>query len=318
MPERIFVTGGSGFVGGAVIDELLSRGFGVNALIHQKDLPIPGDVQCFKGGLFDTRALDAAIIGCVAAIHLVGIIREVPAHDVTFQKMHVEGTKVVVDAAKARGVRRFIHMSALGTRDGAISQYHKTKWQAEEYVRASGLDWTILRPGLIHGPTGELMKMEIKWAKKQAPPYLFMPYFAGGLFGHRPAGILQPVYVKDVARAFVDCLSNPKTIGQTYGLGGSERISWPKFHQTISRAFIGKSRLTLPIPAWWANVLTRITPPSLLPFNRDQIIMSREDNTTEMSGFERDFGWVPRGFSETLREYSSADFPTLRKEQGLD
>ena len=91
----------------------------------------------------------------------------------------------------------------MGVRPGALSRYHTTKWQAEEYVRHSGLDWTIFRPSLIHGPEGELMQMEAKWARYSAPPPVFfmpfMPYFGG-----RRAGLLQPVYVKDVARAFVD------------------------------------------------------------------------------------------------------------------
>src|SRR5947207_2723585 len=83
-------------------------------------------------------------------------------------------TKAVVDAALRNGVRRFVHMSALGTRPGAVSAYHKTKFAAEQYLRHSGLDWTIIRPSMIHGPRGELMQMEAAWARYKAPPFLFM------------------------------------------------------------------------------------------------------------------------------------------------
>src|SRR5262252_7117141 len=107
-------------------------------------------------------------------------------------------------------------MSALGTRPDAVSTYHKTKFAAEQYVRGSGLDWTIFRPSLIHGPKGEFLQMEAKWARYAAPPFLFMPYFGAGPFGTGGAGKLQPVYVKDVARAFADALSNRKTIGEIF------------------------------------------------------------------------------------------------------
>src|SRR5580700_3772755 len=125
MPDRIFVTGGSGFVGKAVITELLSRGFGVNALVNRKELSVPGDVQSFKGGRFDPKALDFGVAGCAAVIHLVGIIMESPSQEITLEKMHFEGTRAVVHAAKRQNVRRYIQMSALGTRADAVSQYHK-------------------------------------------------------------------------------------------------------------------------------------------------------------------------------------------------
>jgi NADH dehydrogenase len=213
----VFVSGGSGFVGTAVIEELLSRGHSVNALVHRGNLRVTvGDVRVVRGDLFDRAALDECLRGCDAVVHLVGIIMERPSRGVTFERIHFKGTRNVVDAAKRNDVRRYVHMSALGTRPDAVSNYHKTKYRAEQYVRSSGLDWTILRPSLIHGPAGEFMRMEANWARHKAPPFLFMPYFGGGLLGRGGAGMLQPVYVNDVARAFVDALDNPKTVGEVY------------------------------------------------------------------------------------------------------
>src|SRR5436190_342985 len=83
----------------------------------------------------------------------------------------MEGTRNVVDAATAAGVKRYVHMSALGTRPAAVSEYHRTKYLAEQYVRASSLDWTIFRPSMIHGPGGEFMGMVKKWVAKKAPPF---------------------------------------------------------------------------------------------------------------------------------------------------
>jgi NADH dehydrogenase len=198
-------------------------------------------------------------------------------------------------------------MSAVGARPDAVSDYHKTKFRAEEYLRGSGLDWTIIRPSLIHGPDGEFMQMEAKWVRFRAPPFLFMPYFGRGALGFGGAGLLQPVYVKDVARAFVDALENPKTIGEVYLLGGPDVITWPELHDISSRAIrrSGKPRFTLPIPAWSARIQAAILPNALLGFNRDQVIMSQEDNTCDLTKFKDDFGWEPQPFEPTLKSYAS-------------
>ncbi|MEA2734411.1 MAG: hypothetical protein QOE14_862 [Humisphaera sp.] len=307
MGGRVFITGGSGFVGSAVIDELLKRGYRVNALVNRRELKgRSGDeVRAIKGGLFDDRTLDEGMAGADAAIHLVGIIMEKRSKGLTFERVHFEGTKSVVDAALRNGVRRYVQMSALGVRPDAVSDYHKTKYRAEQYVRGSGLDWTIIRPSLIHGPGGEFMKMEANWARGKAPPFLFMPYFGAGALGRGGAGKLQPVHVQDVARAFVDSLANVKTIGEVYPVGGAAQVTWPELHRASAEAIVGRKRAVLSIPVWYGKLLTQIVPGLLLPFNRDQIIMSQEANTCDLSKFRADFGWEPRPFAASLREYAA-------------
>ena len=81
-------------------------------------------------------------------------------------------------------------------------------------------------------------------------------------------------------------------------------MDWPTMHHMAARIITGKSRLTMPIPAWYAKALTSIAPASLLPFNRAQVIMSQEDNICDMTHFQRDFGWMTRAFEATLREYT--------------
>jgi len=302
MPGRVFVTGGSGFVGSFVIGELLRRGYGINALAHHGTIANPS-VRAVAGDLFNPSSLDEGIRGCDAIIHLVGIIAEKPSKGTTFERIHVEGTRCIVDAARRNQVRRLVHMSALGTRPNAVSQYHHTKWKAEEYVRGSDLDWTILRPSLIHGPGG-FMKMEAAWARKSSPPFVAMPYFGGGLLGLRGGGLLQPIYVGDVARAFVDAIEKPQTIRRTYELAGPGRFTWPQFHRAAAGGVVGHRRLTAPMPAWVAKLLAAAGLGPLLGFNRDQVIMSQEDNIADIAPFERDFGWTPRGFEATLAEYA--------------
>jgi NADH dehydrogenase len=304
MPSKILLTGGSGFVGSAVLDELLARGHSVVAVVNQKPLATQDPrVTQVSGGLFGAD-LAGALADCAAVIHLVGIIMERPSKGLTFDRVHVDGTRAVVDAARRAGVKRYLHMSALGTRPAAVSNYHRTKYLAEEYVRNSGLEWTIFRPSLIHGPRGEFMQMEAAWARRRKAPFLFMPYFGAGVLGRNGAGLLQPVSVKDVARAFADALDNPRTIGEVYPIGGPEQYTWPDLHRTVARAVVGKPRPVLPVPAWYAKAITRIVPPPLLPFNRDQVLMSQEDNTCDLSKFKSDFTWTPRPFEPDLREYA--------------
>jgi nucleoside-diphosphate-sugar epimerase len=305
MAQRVFLTGSGGFVGSAVLEELARRGSAVNALVNRRNLPaVDGDVKIVRADPFNPRTLDDAIGGCDTAIHLIGIIKEKPSDGITFQRMHVEATRCVVESAKRAGVKRFIHMSALGVRADAVSDYGKTKWLGEEIVRGSEMDWTIFRPSMIHGPRGEFMKMEAAWARKKAPPFLFMPYFGAGILGLGGAGLIQPVYVEDVARAFVEAIGNPKSIGRAYCLGGADRMTWPQMHKIAARAIVGKDRLAMAIPAWYAKMLAAIVPGSLLPFNRDQVIMSQEDNTCDTTDFERDFGWKPAGFEAALSGYA--------------
>jgi NADH dehydrogenase len=310
MPGRIFVTGASGFVGSAVIEELLARNYGVNALVNRSGLKVGtgGGVREVKGSLFEPGALDEGMRGCDAAIHLVGIIMEKRSKGVTFERVHYEGTVSVVDAANRSGVRRYLHMSALGVRPDAVSSYHKTKYRAEQYVRASGLEWTIFRPSLIHGPGGEFMRMEAMWSRMRAPLPVgfmpFMPYFGRGALGFGGAGALQPVYVKDVARAFADALENRKTVGEVYLLGGPQAFTWPQLHRTVSQAVVGRRRWVMPIPVWVGKLYSAIGVAPLLGFNRDQVVMSQEDNTCDLTKFRDDFGWDPEPFEPTLRAYA--------------
>jgi NADH dehydrogenase len=306
MQGRVFVTGSSGFVGSAVVAALAQRGRPVTALVNRRKEPeISGDLRISRADLFNPTDLAAAMADCSAVIHLVGIIMEKPSRQITFQRLHVEATASVLQATAAAQIRRYVHMSAIGARPDAPSTYHKTKWQAEELVRQSALDWTILRPSMIHGPRGDFMQMEAKWARKQSPPFLFMPYFGAGLLGLGGAGRLQPIDVNDVARGFVDALEKPATIARTYCMGGADQLTWPQMHRAVSQAILGKRRLALAIPAWYAKAIAAIVPGSLLPFNRDQVVMSQEDNLCDLTDFERDFGWKPAGFEASLKQYAA-------------
>ena len=305
MALKIFVTGASGFVGSAVVRQLIEKGHQVLALVNSRSVPVQSELlRTVSVDLFDSNALAKAMTGGDAVIHLVGIIMENPSKGITFERMHFSGTKSVVDATRTAGIKRYIQMSALGTRSDAVSNYHRTKFKAEEYVRATDLDWTIIRPSMIHGVEGEFMKMEAAWARGKSPPFLFMPYFGAGLVGRGGAGLLQPVYVEDVARAFVEALEKPKTVREVYMLGGPDEITWPAMHRAVAGAVLGKKKLVMALPAWYARLLTKVVPGSLLPFNHDQVVMSLENNTCDIGKFVADYGCKPRPFQETLSGYA--------------
>jgi NADH dehydrogenase len=133
----------------------------------------------------------------------------------------------------------------------------------------------------------------------------FMPYFGAGIFGFAGAGKLQPVYVQDVARAFVETLENRKTVGEVYPLGGPDVLTWKQLHQTVSQAVIGKRRWVMPIPVWAGKFYAAIGVAPILGFNRDQVLMSQEDNTCDLTKFKDEFGWEPQPFESTLRGYAA-------------
>jgi uncharacterized protein YbjT (DUF2867 family) len=222
----ILVTGGTGFVGNEVVGELLRLGYRVRLLVrdpkradHFANHP---QIEVIKGDVLRPETLPAAMTGLDAVIHLVGIISE--TSKVTYEQAHVEATRNLLAAAKAAGVTRWVQMSAAGTRPHARSRYHVTKWQAEELVRQSGLDWTIFRPSLIYGydERDRLLNM-LRLAL--SPPLNFMQFYSFPLLdGGEP--LIQPVSVREVARCFALAPAKEASVGQTYDLVGPTSFSW--------------------------------------------------------------------------------------------
>jgi NADH dehydrogenase len=307
MPSNSLVvalTGTSGFVGRHVLAELLTRGLGVRALVRDRGKAgiTDGRVVAVQGDLFNPAAVEELLQGADAVIHLVGIIMEDRARGQTFHRVHVEATRNILEAAKKTGqTRKWVHMSALGSRPAAVSTYHRTKWEAEELVRHSGLDFTIFRPSIIHGPDGQFMQMVRDFWCKAFPP--FVPYFGAGPLGNRGAGRLQPVHVDDVAKVFVDALTNPKARNETYPLGGPAAMTWPQLYEAVGRHLPeARRKKIMAVPVWYAKL---IAGKPLVPFNVDQVIMSQEDSTCGTAKVENDFGIVLRPFEETVKEYAA-------------
>lgn len=306
----VLVTGGGGFVGRYVVRELIARGYHPACLVRDpqrlRSMLLPEQqarVTIIRGSLADNSALDEAARGCLAAIHLVGIILEQRFRNQTFERVHVDGTRSVLAACARAGIRRYVHMSALGARPAAPTAYFQTKWAAEELVRRAGLDWTIFRPSIIHGPDGEFMQMMKFFAtsKLRSP---FMPYFGNGL------ALVQPVSVHDVATCFVKCLSLPATVGKVYELGGPERLTWKGLHDACAKAITGRRRTKISVPVFVAELAARtivpLLPSILVPYKFDvgQVRMSQEDSTCDIRPAEETFSLRLRDFREELARYA--------------
>ncbi len=319
-PSRVFVSGATGFVGRYVVRELVRHGFRPVCLVRDKskfasvfrDLS-SDSYEVVVGDIFDDAALAESVRGCDAAIHLVGIITESPFQGQTFKRIHLEATMRVVDACKLAGVPRYVHMSALGTRADAVSEYHKTKWAAECYIRDCGLAWTIFRPSLIHGPDGEFMRMmRVFVCDAFVPvfgfipaPFPVIPYFGSG------EAKLQPVDVRDVAHCFVAALGMSGTIGQAYELGGATALSWKQLYRTCKARIPGALQWKPLVwtPVFKAKLLARTLMklpilPKMLRFDVGQVQMSQEDSVCDVRPVEATFDIRMRDFEEELKLYA--------------
>ena len=297
---RVALFGGTGFVGSYILDELLESGHTPVVLVRPgSERKVSGDRRCeiVSGEIGQEAAVRECLRGADAAIYNIGILREVPEEGVTFRALQEDGAKRVIDGAVAEGVRRFILMSANGVRlDG--TPYQRTKAAAEEYLKASGLDWTIFRPSLVFGdPRGRIefcTQMRDDLVDKPLPA----PLFHEGV-SPKGAGMFEmaPVHVTDVAAAFARALDTPATIGRTYVLCGPDSLPWREILSRISAA-CGKRKLMLPAPAGPIRMLGSLLDRyAWFPVTRDQLDMLLEGNTGDSRAVFEELDIRPRRFS---------------------
>ena len=253
-----------------------------------------------RGELFDQGSLSDLCDGAAVVVHLSGIIEQKPNRGQTFERVHHLCVKKLTIAARQAGVKRWIHMSALGARPDAPAEYHRTKFKGEQHVRASGLDWTIFRPSLIHGPGGEFMQMVAGFWRKMLPP--FVPYFADGVFGTQGGRDVQPVWVEDVARAFVKAIEVDQSIGEIYPMGGADAMDWPTMYRTVKQHLKGaKPKPVVGFPAWKAKLIAGWPG---VPFNIDQVHMAMEDSVCSTAKLKSHLDIDVAPFERTLRDYA--------------
>lgn len=297
---RVFLTGGTGFVGSEVLRQLISAGHTVRCLVRagsEGKLAVREGVEVRHGDVTEPETLESALEGCDAVIHLVGIIREFPGKGITFKRLHFEATRNMVEAAEAQGVKRYLQMSANGTRENAVSPYHQTKWQAEEAVRTSSPAWTIFRPSLIFGPGDAFVNMLAEMMRKLPA----MPVIGDGRYR------MSPVAVEDVAASFVKALTLPETVGRTFHCCGPQSHSYDEVLDLIGAA-LGKSHvaklhhpvlLMKPVVALFESI-------PAFPLTSSQMTMLLEGNECDPAEWAEAFGIRPREFAEGIKRYLRA------------
>ena len=280
MSKRICIIGGTGFVGREIARQAIEAGYQVvvtsRCPARARDLLVKG-IRIVNADVTTGKGLAEAVSGCDTVINLVGLLYSRGRNN--FQSAHIDGANHVISVCKEAGVSQLLHMSALFPDEAAKqSDYARTKLAAEKAVRDSGLNWTIFKPSIIFGAHDSFL-MRFKSLSSIGP---VLPVIAGNTK-------FQPVWVEDVARAFVLSIGNKTVNHQSYELAGNETYT---FREILSMwmGALGRNRLLLPVPGFVASIMATIS--GLLPvplITADQLKLLSFDNVTDKA-FPDQFG----------------------------
>lgn len=294
----VAVTGGTGFVGQAVIEEACRRGLSLRALARREQPACEG-VEWVPGDLADRAALARLVAGADAVLHIAGVVNT--PDPMGFHLGNVRGTEALVEAAQAAGARRFVFVSSLAAREPGLSAYGKSKRHAEEVVQTSGLDWTIVRPPAIYGPRDREILELFKAARWGVVP---MP----------SEGSASIIHVADLARLLLALIpGGPAVKERLFEPDDGRPGGWP--HRALARAIgeaVGRKI--------WVPRLSR--PVLSLAARADRLMRGRKARLTpDRVGYMVHPDWVSRpelavppefwtpwiatrdGFEETARWY---------------
>jgi uncharacterized protein YbjT (DUF2867 family) len=242
---RIAITGGTGFIGGHLARRLAAEGHEVILLARgTREKQVRPGMKFVASGLSNEASLAAAFAGCEALVHCAGINREIGSQ--TYQKVHVEATRNVVNAAQTAGVRKIMLMSFLRARPSCGSPYHESKWAAEEIVRRSTLDYTIIRAGMVYG-LGDHMLDHLSHALHT------FPFFA--MVGFKENSI-RPLAIEDLLEVLRAALTDERLSRRTFALTGAEELYLSEAVRRVA-AFTGTSVRMFRAPVWFHYLLAR-------------------------------------------------------------
>lgn len=253
---KIAILGGTGFIGSRAARQLAEAGHPVVVVSRGKDkrfadaLRLP-NVSFVTADLTETEKLAQAFQGCDAVAQCAGASQE--GRGQTLEKLHVEGTKSVVEAAKAAGVRKVVLVSQLRARPGVRSRYYVTKWQGEEIVRNSGLTWVVLKPGMVFGKGGHLLERMRKLLSR-------MPFFASVGFREKAVRLVD---VEDVARVICAALTEDRLDGKTCAILGPEEMPFSRAVRRIAKT-LGRPVIVFPMPVIFHRALAFVS--SFMPY----------------------------------------------------
>ena len=299
--STILVTGASGFVGSHLVPVLLAAGHRVVALTrttaHGDDLiaRVPaadrGRVDVRIGDVTRPATLESALDGVDAVVHLAAIPRDFDG-GASLRLVNTEGTRAVVAAMRKTGVRRLVHMGAMGVEDDPTLHYASSKAKAEALVADSGLDWTILKPSLQFGEGDGFFNI-VAGLVRMSPGLVPVP--------GRGRARFQPIHTDDVAAIVVRALGDPTTIGRSFELGGPRYWTYREITSEVL-AGLGKRRVIVPMPVplirlvAWAAELVHLP----FPVATDQLRQLKLDNIGPLDLIPGEFGFQPRPMEDEL------------------
>jgi len=290
----ILVTGGTGFVGSHIVKRLYREKMKTRCLVRKgsnvKRLNELG-IELAYGDLTEKGCLKKALEGVETVIHLIGIIVE--RKGATFEIIHTQGTRALVNACKDAGVKRLIYISALGSRENARSRYHSTKWEAEQAIIKSGMEYVILRPSIMIGERGEFITM-LSGIIQKAP---LIPVIGA-------KSKVQPIYVENTADCVVRSLVEPKISKKIFEIGGPQQMTYRELFLTLSDVLkIKKPVLGIPIWLMWpaAYILERLMEKP--PITTQQLIMLQEDNICDIREMQEVFDLQLMPLREALKTF---------------
>ena len=287
---RIAVTGGTGFVGGEVVRTLLLAGHELRVVGRGVRQPrLPDGLRLTFGDVVTGTGLDDAFAGADAVVHLTAVIRERGPQ--TFAAVNAQGTATVVAAAERAGVRRLVHLSALGVDPDPDFPYLASKWQGEQAVRGSGLDWVVVRSSVIFGP-GDGFFGQLAGALRVPSPFLVIPGDGRALF--------QPIAVGDVARCLRAAVEEPARRHHVYEIGGPQHLTLEQIMGAVAAAtghdefLLGPRRpLRIPVAALrpLGALMDRLLPNP--PVTAQQLALLARPNATSLDAVPAAFGFDP-------------------------
>ncbi len=293
---KLFLTGGTGFVGSEILKQLTENGHAVRCLVRpdsKKKLAVTEGVEIVNGDITQPESLAGKMEGCEAVIHLVGIIRAFPSRGITFEKIHYEGSRNVIDEAKRAGIKHFLHMSALGASADAKPLYHQTKYKAEQYLKQSGLTYTIFRPSVIFAPNDEFVNMLANMIRL-AP---IVPVIGNGRCK------MQPVALENVVQGYLGALSNPVAQGKVYEIGGPEQFEYDQMLDVIAGA-MGRKAIKFHQPVALVKPMVCLLEGfSCFPLSSDQLLMLQQDNVCDPQPFCQELGVELVPFAEGIKKW---------------
>lgn len=267
---RVLVTGGTGVVGRATVNALLARGHEVRLFsrhAHADAKEWPHRIEPFPGDVSNEVEVRGAADGCDAVIHLTAIVAESPP-DVTFEKVNVGGTRLLVREAERAGVKRFVFVSSLGA-DRGESLYHQSKMRGEEVARTFDGQWIIMRPGNVYGSGDEQLSLMLTMVRTLPA----IPVFAGG---DKP---FQPIWAEDLGEALALATERDDLGGRVLEVAGPEQTTFEDVIDRLSR-ITKRHPVRLPIPVRLASVAVRVANAlgADLPVDSGQLTMLSEGN----------------------------------------